>query len=282
MNYVIFDLEWNRYAKKLKPKCPDEIIQIGAVKYDSELNYIGSFNRLIKPVLYSKLEPRVEELTGITMDMLISDGVPFPKAFKEFKRFMGEDFVLMSWGVQDAAILRENCLYYNRDISINWLKRFADLQNFVSEDKRIKCEQNQPGLKNAVISLSIDYDEKTLHNALVDATLSGEVFVKTYDKERFEKRIFDARKVSSHYSGIHITDLKNDFINKREFMIRCPKCGKFASKTAGWYRKGKSFFAMHRCRSCKKEMLSMMEIMLMCDNSIKYKKRTNLVEKVEL
>lgn len=147
MNYVIFDLEWNRYAKKLKPKCPDEIIQIGAVKYDSELNYIGSFNRLIKPVLYNKLEPRVEELTGITMDMLLSDGVPFPKAFKEFKRFMGEDFVLMSWGVQDAAILRENCLYYNRDISINWLKRFADLQNFVSEDKRIKCEQNQPGLK---------------------------------------------------------------------------------------------------------------------------------------
>ena len=282
MDYVIFDLEWNRYAKKVKLKCPDEIIQIGAVKYDEDLNYVGSFNCFIRPALYNRIEPMVQEITGITMDMLDKEGVPFSKAFKCFREFMGRDSILMSWGVQDAAILRENGVYYNRDINTSFLKNFVDLQSYVAGDKRIVSEQNQPGLKNAVISLGIEYDEKTLHNALVDATLSGEVFAETFDKERFEKYVFDARKLELHHKGIHITDLKSGFINKREFLIRCPRCGKFASKTSGWYRRAKSFFAIHRCRACKCDMLSMVEVLLFADDKIKYKKKTNIIEKVEL
>ncbi len=282
MDYIIFDLEWNRLSKKVKLKCPDEIIQIGAVKYDSDLNYVGSFNSLIKPMLYSKLEPMVQEITGITMDMLTKDGVPFAKAFKNFREFMGNDFVLMSWGVQDAQILRDNCIYYNRDINLKWLKNFADLQNFVSGDERIESEQNQPGLKNSVVSLGIKYDERTLHNALVDATLSGEVFVKTFDKNRFEKYIFDARKIKAHYNKLHITDLKSITVNKREFLVRCPRCGRFATKTSGWYKQRKGFFAVHKCKACKKELLSTMEVLLLSDDSIEYRKRTNIIEKTEI
>ena len=282
MDYIIFDLEWNRWSKKVKLKCPDEIIQIGAVKYDSELNYVGSYNCLIKPSIYNKIEPMVQEITGINMEMLNESGVPFSKAFKGFRQFMGRDFVLMSWGLQDAAILRENCVYYNRDINLAWLRRFADLQGFVAGDERIESEQNQPGLKNSVISLGIEYDEKAFHNALVDATLSGEVFIKVFDKERFDKFIFDARKIDSRLKGIHITDLRSVAINKKEFLIRCPKCGKFAAKTAGWYKRGKSFFALHKCRACKAEMISMMEVLLYADDSIKYKKRINLIEKADI
>ena len=102
------------------------------------------------------------------------------------------------------------------------------------------------------------------------------------NKERFEKYVFDARKLELHHKGIHITDLKSGFINKREFLIRCPRCGKFASKTSGWYRRAKSFFAIHRCRACKCDMLSMVEVLLFADDKIKYKKKTNIIEKVEL
>ena len=65
MNYIIFDLEWNRYARAVKGKCPDEVIQIGAVKYDDALEYAGSFNCLIKPGLYRKMEPTVEKMTDV-------------------------------------------------------------------------------------------------------------------------------------------------------------------------------------------------------------------------
>ena len=55
MDYVIFDLEWNQcpYGKgKENPKLPFEIIEIGAVKMDGERNVVGTFHRIVKPVVY--------------------------------------------------------------------------------------------------------------------------------------------------------------------------------------------------------------------------------------
>ena len=46
MNYIIFDLEFNQGFDRLNnktvsnAKCPFEIIQIGAIKLDSELNML--------------------------------------------------------------------------------------------------------------------------------------------------------------------------------------------------------------------------------------------------
>ena len=51
MDYIIFDLEWSRNIKRVIPGCPDEIIQIGAVKYDKNLKYKGSFNRFVQPAM---------------------------------------------------------------------------------------------------------------------------------------------------------------------------------------------------------------------------------------
>lgn len=282
MNYVIFDLEWNRDAKKVKLKCPDEIIQIGAVKYDDELKYLGSFSEMIKPSFYDRLEPMVQRITGLTMNILKSDGLPFPKAFKEFKEFIGKESVLLSWGIQDAAILRENSVYYNRNINLGWLKRFADLQGYVTGDKSIKAEQNQLGLKTAALHFNINFDEDALHNALADAELSGEIFVKTFDKIRLLKSIIDARKIRAHYKGIHIIDLKSNEIDKREFFARCPKCGRFTAKTTGWYRRDKGFFAIFRCQRCKIDLFSTVDVLMAIDNTIKYKKRCSIIEKAEM
>ena len=115
MNYIIFDLEWNRHSKTLQEKCPDEIIQIGAVKYDAQLRYQGSFSCMIRPQLYHKIEPTVEKMTGLTIQKLNREGVPFLEAFREFRKFMGRKFVLMSWGMQDASVLRSNCRYYEKE-----------------------------------------------------------------------------------------------------------------------------------------------------------------------
>ena len=61
MDYVIFDLEWNQcpYGKgKENPKLPFEIIEIGAVKMDGERNVVGTFHRIVKPVVYQHLHHR--------------------------------------------------------------------------------------------------------------------------------------------------------------------------------------------------------------------------------
>ena len=54
MNYIIFDLEFNQGFDRVNnktisnAKCPFEIIQIGAVKLDFELNIIDTFTSNIK------------------------------------------------------------------------------------------------------------------------------------------------------------------------------------------------------------------------------------------
>ena len=57
MNYIVFDLEFNMFFKfkegdlaNLEMK--NEIIQIGAVKLNEALEAIGSFDLIIRPVVY--------------------------------------------------------------------------------------------------------------------------------------------------------------------------------------------------------------------------------------
>ena len=67
MNYIIFDLEYNQQhpddikASEPKPPLLFEIIQIGAIKINKNLNLVSTFNSLIRPNLHLKLHPYVEE-----------------------------------------------------------------------------------------------------------------------------------------------------------------------------------------------------------------------------
>lgn len=283
MNYIIFDLEWNRYAKGVRAGCPDEIIQIGAVKYNAKLEPIDTFSRLIKPMIYKKMESTVERMTGITIELLEEEGVYFNKALKEFRHFMGNPpFVLMSWGMQDAAILRCNCLHYNKDIKLNFMTSYADLQNYASKTITGEKQPGQMGLSNAADACNIPYDEETLHNALVDAKLSGEVFVNIFDKEKFSPFIVDASKLNHHYKSLHITDIDNKMVDKKEFRVACPVCGRFVRKRQGWFKQGKKFISIHSCKHCGVDLLCTLEILLTYGNQVHYKKKCKVIEKTKI
>ena len=91
MDYVIFDLEWNQcpYGKeKENPKLPFEIIEIGAVKMDGERNVVGTFHRIVKPVVYQHLHHRTREVVGLTEEDL-QNGIPFAQAVQEYERENG-------------------------------------------------------------------------------------------------------------------------------------------------------------------------------------------------
>ena len=97
MDYVIFDLEWNQcpYGKgKENPKLPFEIIEIGAVKMDGERNVVGTFHRIVKPVVYQHLHHRTREVVGLTEEDL-QNGIPFAQAVQE---------TLMEEAVQTAIV----------------------------------------------------------------------------------------------------------------------------------------------------------------------------------
>lgn len=70
MSYVILDLEWNGSYSKVLHKFVNEIIEIGAVKLDDELNVCDTFTMLVAPKIGKKLCSKVKQLTKITNEEL--------------------------------------------------------------------------------------------------------------------------------------------------------------------------------------------------------------------
>lgn len=75
MSYVILDLEWNGSYSKVLHKFVNEIIEIGAVKLDDELNVCDTFTMLVAPKIGKKLCSKVKQLTKITNEELKDEGV---------------------------------------------------------------------------------------------------------------------------------------------------------------------------------------------------------------
>ena len=110
MDFIIMDLEWNNtYARKTKGFI-NEIIEIGAVKLDENLNFKDKFSSLIKPQIGKKLRGSVKELTNITNEEVRS-GEPFTKVFSSFRRWVGSESILLTWGDGDIRVLIDNYKY---------------------------------------------------------------------------------------------------------------------------------------------------------------------------
>lgn len=182
MNYIIYDLEFNQAFEKgaKNSTLPFEIIQIGALKINEDMEIIDSFNRLIKPTLYTEIHPYVENLTKITTDM-VNTNDSFPEVYDDFVKFIGkEDFVSCVWGVCDIRELIKNIQYHNLNL-LDDFKTYIDIQNFVC--KLLKCHKGvKIGLKDAVEYFKIPIDSE-FHDASNDAYYTAEIFKKLYSSQ---------------------------------------------------------------------------------------------------
>ena len=65
MNYIVLDLEWNQSPEgreQENPQIPFEILQIGAVKLDRDLNVTDQFCERIRPVVYPEIHYKIQEI----------------------------------------------------------------------------------------------------------------------------------------------------------------------------------------------------------------------------
>lgn len=181
MNYIVYDLEFNQdipsfnSTMEVTTKYPYEIIQIGAVKLDENYNVVDTFNRYVKPTIYSQISTFITELTGITTEELLEEDT-FPSIYREFIRFMGtDDPVLCIWGMSDVKELFRNVEYYNQDKTLLPLK-YINLQPYVSMHFKLSKHQLLK-LQTAVEMLQIEMPYQ-FHNALHDAYYTAELFKK--------------------------------------------------------------------------------------------------------
>lgn len=187
MNYIVFDLEFNQgynFEKEPKPvinpKCPFEVIQIGAVKMNEAFETIGTLDILVKPELYTTLNPFVKEITGLTMEEL-DRGISFKEMYKEFIEFIESDrSILCVWGVADIKELFRNIQYHELDTSL-LTTEYINIQACAS--KGFNCKKGiNIGLGAAAELLEIPLSG-SFHDAFNDAYYTAEVFKKVYSDE---------------------------------------------------------------------------------------------------
>lgn len=106
MTYVIFDLEWNQpfandisFMKRTGLPVSGEIIQIGAIKLDDNLELTDTFSTFVKPQYLTRMHKHVEKLTHISANDLAM-GVSFVQAYQNFEDWCGKEAVFFDLGLR--------------------------------------------------------------------------------------------------------------------------------------------------------------------------------------
>jgi len=185
MNYIVFDLEWNQCPEgkeKENKKLPFEIIEIGAVKLDSDFDKIGQFSELIKPCVYDEIHFKTQEVISITMEEL-NNGRTFPEVCKSFLEWCGQDFIFATWGNMDLTELQRNMSYYKMKYDFGFPLKYYDVQKLFSLFfENLKARRT---LEYAVKYMEVDSSAE-FHRAIFDAEYTGKIF-SLIDKNYFEK-----------------------------------------------------------------------------------------------
>ena len=239
---------------KSTQKFINEIIEIGAVKLDAQLNEIDTFSELIKPVVSRKLRSRIKNLTHITNDD-IKSGKPFSKVISEFEKWVGEDAVFLTWGDTDIRTLLSNIKTFLKKDDITFLRKYADLQRYCQCFINMENIQ-QAGLSYAAECLQIDAEKFPHHRALDDSLLSAECFKKTFNAEKLKEFIkecnedFYARLAFHPYVIKHKDD---PLIDKNIFNCYCDICGGKVKTIKKWKFSNQSFRGIFFCENCNRE-----------------------------
>ncbi|WP_434305991.1 exonuclease domain-containing protein [Clostridium botulinum] len=209
MNYIIFDLEFNQgYNNQIEIKCPFEIIQIGAIKLNENFTTIDTFNALVKPEIYSDLNPFVKNLTNLTMDSL-NKAKSFREVYKDFLKFLNKDRnIFCIWGMTDMKELFRNIVYYELDTE-SMPKEYINIQAYTGKYLNYPKSINV-GLSNAVELFHITKNND-FHNAFNDAFYTAEVFKKIYS-EKIKTKIYKPTNNSTTYRTKN-TKTKIDTVN---------------------------------------------------------------------
>lgn len=241
MNYVVLDMEWNDTTPKVLNdrgvKLTHEIIQIGAVKMDREYRVTDTFAAEIKPRIYTRIRSDVTELTGIKAEDL-RNGMDILQAAARFREWCGEDFIFLTWGLDDIPVLMNNLEFFG--IDSGWVPFYFNAQTLFNMQTENKGRAYS--LEYAMEFCGIEHDCK-MHNALNDAVCaakvcacfdieSGIVSFDEYDGAEFGRIDVphsERRELSFSFKSIYEA-AASGFGEPR-----CPECGK-KLKDVIWYK----------------------------------------------
>lgn len=174
--YIFLDIEATLIYGKQR------IIEIGAYKC-SPNKIIESFEQLIKPSKFKKLNRHIQHLTGITTEELLK-APSFESVMKDFITFCGGlegEKVFVTFGEFDRKVLEEEFSRYK--INTDFLYPIIDYQQKYMIFHQLK---NQPSLNSLMQSLNLEMGQQ--HRALADAESLLKIFVATDGMQLIENQ----------------------------------------------------------------------------------------------
>lgn len=248
------DLEWNNTYMKSTQKFVNEIIEIGAVKLNEQLEIVDTYSELIKPTVSKKLRTRIKDLTHITNEDVFG-GKPFKEAISLLEEWVGDDAIVMTWGDTDIRTMLTNFKCFLKKDKIDFIKQYVDLQRYCQCFIDMENVQ-QAGLSYAADCLEIDAEKYPHHRALDDSLLSAECFKKVYNKEKLNEfiKICDADFYARLAFKPYVIKSKNDpLIDKNLFNCYCDICGGKVEILKKWKFMNQSFRGVFYCTNCDRE-----------------------------
>ena len=255
MQVVVVDLEWNGSYSKKAHGYFNEIIEIGAVKLDGNMQVVDEFSEQIRPVVSKKLSTIVTDLTHISAEEL-EDGTTFAKMMRRFAAWIGsEPTAILTWSSTDLLVLMENCRFFYGKQEIPFLGHYMDFQAYAQARMGVGDGQ-QLGLAKAGELLGIPEDNLSLHRALDDSRLTAKILQKVVERESFNAAILpvDAefyRRIT--FKTTVISDIDNPLVKRSELAFDCPECGRDLRRRGQWRFRSRAFCAEFTCRRCKKD-----------------------------
>ena len=260
MQFIVLDLEWNQPMtfqgggyRAAHGKLLFEMLQIGAVKLDSQLQICDTFNQLIQPSCYFRIHPHIRKITQITEDD-VADAPLFTEAYNSFNNWCGEDSVLLTWGCDDISVFDQNIHYFGCQQP---LLPVYDMQQYFSQ--LIGSPKERKSLKSAMEYYQIDPNEdKSFHNAANDAYYTALVFAHMEDPEKVLSFPLKARTLVHQDRrkrttlSVHRASRGPAAVIKTQFAQKtpCPVCGRLNPLSVGYVKQGSDkYTALAKCES---------------------------------
>lgn len=261
MHYILLDLEWNSaYSSKYK-RFVNEIIEIGAVKLDEQLNECDSFRVTVRSQLTRRLSGRFKSLTHITNEEMRA-GQPFEAALACYQAWVAPEDITMTWSNTDLYVLLENCRLFADTERIPCIYRYVDVQKFVQEEltrRGLVQGKNQISLAAAAELIGIETTALDLHRAETDSRLTCALLREAFDQERLRAMCQDTTAPDYYdrltFKSYVISDIRSPYVDKKQMRFRCDACGEAARRVTPWAFKNRRFGAKFACGSCGREFM---------------------------
>ena len=227
-------MEWNQPSGKantITEPVPlhGEIIRIGAVKINENMQETDRFHCCVIPKYYKKMNVFVGKVTGLSGSS-ISYGHKFPLAYRQFADWCGEDSVIFTWGGEDEKILDANLRVHDMDISH---PVFYDLQKIFAH--RIMRTGKQYSLMAGLEHFGLPGELKA-HDALNDAVYCARIglcmdfsrYIGGYEDMLREAE--EQRQEKYFTSYLHVASPAEAMRSRRITLCSCPKCRRIMSR----------------------------------------------------